>query len=92
MGVCDLARQAMIKHGLSGEQASAKFWVLDQGGLMTTSRAGIKDHVRVFARVEEEEQKHDGDSLVDVIRRVKPTGVRSLCCESLTAPFASLTA
>lgn len=77
MGVCDLTRQAMIKHGLTGDQASANFWVLDQGGLLTASREGIKDHVRVFARVQGEEQQRDGEDLLAVVKRVKPTGARS---------------
>jgi NADH:ubiquinone oxidoreductase subunit F (NADH-binding) len=75
MGVCDLTREAMIKHGLTGEQASANFWVVDQGGLITMCRPGIKEHVRVFARVQDEEQQHDGDDLLAVVKRVKPTGV-----------------
>lgn len=76
--MCDLTRQAMIKHGLSGEQACANFWVLDQGGLITAARSGIKDHVKVFARAEDEEQQHDGDDLLAVVKRVKPTGVTLL--------------
>ena len=74
MGVCDLTRQAMIKHGLAGDQASGNFWVLDEQGLVTAARSNLQKHVRVFARVQEHELKHDGDSLLEVVRRVKPTG------------------
>lgn len=66
----------MIKHGLSGEEASANFWVVDDRGMISSSRSGIQEHVQVFARVQEEEKQHDGDSLLDVVKRVKPTGVR----------------
>jgi malate dehydrogenase (oxaloacetate-decarboxylating) len=77
MGVCDLTREAMIKHGLTGEQASANFWVVDHGGLITASRPGIKEHVRVFAREQPDEQQHDGEDLLAVVKRVKPTGAAS---------------
>lgn len=67
----------MIKQGLSGDEASANFWVLDQEGLITASRQGIKEHVRVFARVQDDEKPHDGDDLLAVVKRVKPTGTRA---------------
>jgi malate dehydrogenase (oxaloacetate-decarboxylating) len=79
MGVCDLIRQAMIKHGLLAEEASANFWVLDKDGLITASReGGVQPHVQVFARTQPEEQQHDGDDLLAVVKRVKPTGVCAL--------------
>jgi malic enzyme len=75
MGVCDLTREAMIKHGLSGEEASANFWVIDQKGLITESRSGIQKHVKVFARKTDDDK--DGEELLEVVKRVKPTGAVS---------------
>lgn len=75
--MCDIIKCAMIKHGLTAEQASGNFWVVDEAGLITASRPSLKPHVQVFARTGDADQQHDGEALLSVVQRVKPTG-RSL--------------
>lgn len=109
---------AMVKHGLSQEEADARFWMLDRDGLITEERArdprsGVSPQALQFARRKkkggrttrngggggaggkggvtkrkkseldvdddtDEESRNlnndtDGEKLLDVVRRVKPT-------------------
>ena len=108
-GVAEMLLRAMVKHGLSEEEAEDRFWMLDKGGLITAARAGdprggVSPQAARFARKrrqsaappsspsgpggggggggEEEEtllggdgigRDRDGETLLEVVRRVKPT-------------------
>ena len=79
--------RAMIKHGLSEEEAEDRFWMLDRDGLITAARArdprgGVSPQAARFARKRREGEStsgggggsdRDGESLLEVVRRVKPT-------------------
>ena len=63
----------MQKQGkLSPEAASANFWVMDKAGLITQQRSDLPDYVARFARPLGD-QSQEGESLLEVVKRVKPT-------------------
>lgn len=72
IGVCSLTAKAMMKHGMTQEQAQAHFWVCDKEGLVTHHRNQLPPHVQGFARWDR--HSTDGEGLLDVVKRVKPTG------------------
>ena len=80
IGIADQIRDAMVREGLSEEDATARFWCVDRQGLLTTDMAGqLRDYQVTYARpaAESKSWKHDGNgmgvSLAEVVRRVKPT-------------------
>jgi malate dehydrogenase (oxaloacetate-decarboxylating) len=80
IGVADQIRDAMVREGLSKEDAARRFWCLDRHGLLTAGMpGGLQDHQAAYARPDAESQswKRDGSGkgvgLAEVVRRVKPT-------------------
>ena len=80
IGIADQIREDMVREGLTKEEATRRFWFVDQRGLLTTAMADpLKDFQTGYARPHAESQgwKHDSDgngvSLSEVVRRVKPT-------------------
>ncbi len=80
VGIADQIRDAMVREGLSKEDAARRFWFVDRQGLLTTDMADqLGDYQVTYARpgAESKGWKHDGNgngvSLADVVRRVKPT-------------------
>jgi malate dehydrogenase (oxaloacetate-decarboxylating) len=80
IGVADQICDAMVREGLSKEDAARRFWCVDQQGLLTTNMAGqLHDYQVTYARPPSESQgwKHNGTgggaSLSEVVHRVKPT-------------------
>jgi len=53
-GVADQLRRAMMKHGLSEEDACRNFWMMDVQGLVTRKRANLPPIVQRLARPEVE--------------------------------------
>ena len=80
IGVADQIRDAMVREGLSREDAGRRFWCVDQQGLLTTDMADhLGDYQVTYARLAAESKnwKHHGNgsgvSLAEVVRRVSPT-------------------
>jgi malate dehydrogenase (oxaloacetate-decarboxylating) len=79
MGVADQIRDAMLREGLSKEDANSRFWCVDQQGLLIAGMTGLRDYQAAYARpaTESKAWKHDSDgngvSLAEVVHRVKPT-------------------
>lgn len=80
IGVADQIRDAMVREGLSQENAAGRFWCVDRQGLLTTEMAGqLHDYQAAYARPAAESKgwKHDGAGngagLAEVVRHVKPT-------------------
>ena len=80
IGVADQIRDAMVREGLSKEDASRRFWCVDRQGLLTTDMTDrLLDHQVSYVRPASESKawRHDapdnGISLAEVVRRVKPT-------------------
>jgi malate dehydrogenase (oxaloacetate-decarboxylating) len=80
VGVADQIRDAMVREGLSKEDAARRFWCVDRQGLLTTDMADqLRDYQVTYARPAAESKgwKHDkngnGATLAEVVRRVEPT-------------------
>ena len=80
IGVADQMRAAMVREGLSSEDAARHFWCVDRQGLLTTDMADqLRHHQVTYARpaAESKSWEHgesgDGVSLAEVVHRVKPT-------------------
>ena len=80
IGVADQIRDAMVREGLSKEDATRRFWCVDRHGLLTAEMAGpLRDYQVAYTRPAAESRgwKHDGEgngvSLAEVVHRVKPT-------------------
>jgi malate dehydrogenase (oxaloacetate-decarboxylating) len=80
IGVADQLRDAMVREGLSRDDATAQFWCVDQQGLLSDDMTDqLRDYQLTYARPAAESRawKHDGDgngvSLAEVVHRVEPT-------------------
>jgi malate dehydrogenase (oxaloacetate-decarboxylating) len=96
IGVADQIRDAMVREGLTKEEAGRRFWCVDRQGLLTSDMAGeLSDHQAAYARPADEDydwkRQADGKglSLAEVVRRVKPTMLigTSAASESFTEPI-----
>lgn len=77
IGVLNTAEQAMSRMLGSNSLSSAKsqFWLLDKSGLITHARKDLDPEAAPFARgfgPGEIEGLHEGASLVEVVKKVKP--------------------
>jgi malate dehydrogenase (oxaloacetate-decarboxylating) len=80
VGIADQIRDAMVREGLSNQEAAARFWCVDRQGLLTTDMAGqLGEYQVTYARPAAESKgwKRDGNGngagLAEVVRRVAPT-------------------
>ena len=80
VGIADQIRDAMVREGLSKEDAASRFWCVDRQGLLTRGMAvPLRDYQVDYARPAAASKgwQHDGNgygvSLAEVVRRVKPT-------------------
>jgi malate dehydrogenase (oxaloacetate-decarboxylating) len=79
VGAADQIRDAMVREGLSRNDAISHFWCVDRQGLVTTDMAAsLEDYQAVYARPAGEskawKREPDGSvGLAEVVRRVKPT-------------------
>src|SRR6266850_848794 len=82
VGIADQIRDAMVREGLSRQDAARRFWFVDRQGLLTAGMAGrLHDYQVAYARPRAEGKgwKHDengngnGIGLAEVVRRVMPT-------------------
>jgi malate dehydrogenase (oxaloacetate-decarboxylating) len=78
VGVADLIRDAMVREGLTKEQATRRFWFVDRQGLLTTGMdQPLHDFQADYARPAAESKSWtrgaQGIGLAEVIRRVKPS-------------------
>ncbi|MGI5423605.1 NAD-dependent malic enzyme [Streptomyces sp. CA-179760] len=78
IGVADMIRTAMVDEGLSEDEATARFWILDVDGLLVRSRDELTPQQRRFARDDGEVADWDGTGLAEVVRRVEPTALIGL--------------
>ena len=80
IGVADQLCDAMVREGLSRDDAARRFWCVDRQGLLTADMADrLRDHQASYARppAESTTWKHDfngnGIGLDEVVCRVQPT-------------------
>jgi malate dehydrogenase (oxaloacetate-decarboxylating) len=77
-GIADQLCAQLRADGLSGEEATARFWVLDRPGLLTANLTGLSEAQRALARDPAEvagwQRGPDGGiDLAQVVARVHPT-------------------
>ncbi len=80
IGVADQIRDAMVREGLTRQDATKRFWCVDRQGLLTADMADqLRDYQAPYARPAGEtkawkrDANGDGASLAEVVRQVKPT-------------------
>ena len=80
VGAADQIRDAMMREGLSKEDAARRFWCVDRQGLLTIDMADqLRDYQVAYARPTAESKgwRHEGNgnsvSLAEVVSRVAPT-------------------
>jgi malate dehydrogenase (oxaloacetate-decarboxylating) len=77
LGITNLLAQFIEDRGLSKEETRARFYGIDQYGLITESRQHVEPGQLPYARKEQEVQswrQPNGEiTLLDVVRNVKPT-------------------
>ena len=80
VGAADQVRDAMVRDGLSKQEAARRFWCVDRQGLLTAEMTDqLHDYQMTYARPTAESKgwKHDGNGngvgLAEVVRRVTPT-------------------
>eukprot|EP00092_Neocalanus_flemingeri_P090060 GFUD01114049.1.p1 GENE.GFUD01114049.1~~GFUD01114049.1.p1 ORF type:complete len:313 (+),score=75.97 GFUD01114049.1:2-940(+) len=76
-GVINTIRNAlMARHGLSREEAGNKFYIVDERGLISTARADLAEMEKLFEDLSsfaESDTTMEGMSLLDTVRKVKPS-------------------
>lgn len=78
IGVADEIRTAMIREGMTAEEALKRFWCVDKRGLLTTDQAAdLRDFQSPYARPAAESKNWARDAhgigLAEVVHRVGPT-------------------
>jgi malate dehydrogenase (oxaloacetate-decarboxylating) len=80
VGIADQIRDAMVREGLSKQEATRRFWCVDRQGLLTADMTDrLRDYQVTYARPAAESRawKQDangnGVGLAEVVRRVRPT-------------------
>jgi malate dehydrogenase (oxaloacetate-decarboxylating) len=80
VGIADQLRDAMVREGLSREDATRRFWCVDRPGLLISTMDGhLGHHQKAYARPAGEsngwmhEGSENGVRLEEVVHRVKPT-------------------
>ncbi|MGX1857372.1 NAD-dependent malic enzyme [Dietzia sp. NPDC055340] len=76
-GMADQISAAMVRDGLSAEEAKARVWLVDRNGLVTDDMPDLPNYQAAYARPAAEVadwSRTDGViGLLDVVRQVKPT-------------------
>jgi malate dehydrogenase (oxaloacetate-decarboxylating) len=78
-GIADQLRTQMLADGLTPQEARARFWALDTGGLLVDDMTGLSEPQRRCARSPGEvaawhrDGGHGGVDLAEAVRRVRPT-------------------
>lgn len=76
-GMADQISAAMVRDGLSAEEAKARVWLIDRNGLVTDDMADLPNYQAAYARPAAEVANWTRTGgvigLLDVIKEVKPT-------------------
>jgi malate dehydrogenase (oxaloacetate-decarboxylating) len=76
VGIADQIRAFMVSDGLSGQEATEQFWLVDKQGLLVADMHDLRDFQQPYARRRSELSgwKTDGSTgLYDVVANVHPT-------------------
>jgi malate dehydrogenase (oxaloacetate-decarboxylating) len=77
-GITGLIQQALVKAGLSEDEARRCFWAVDKDGLLVDGMSGLRDDQATYARPQSDVHDWQRDeqgriSLLQVVERVQPT-------------------
>lgn len=77
-GICDQIVDAMVRKGLSLEEAYQRFWLIDRQGLLISSDLELTEAQKAYARTSNEINTWETAnpnhlSLLDTVRHVRPT-------------------
>ncbi|MEE2039250.1 NAD-dependent malic enzyme [Nocardiopsis sp. CT-R113] len=77
LGIADQLRDAMVRDGLTGQEATGRVWPVDRQGLLTDDMDGLRDFQVPYARpaseVEDWAREDGAIGLHEVVSRVRPT-------------------
>ena len=77
VGIADQIHDAMVRGGASPEQATARVWLIDKQGLLTSDLTDLRDYQKPYARDPEEVKGWASSggtiSLLDAVKHVQPT-------------------
>ncbi|MDM5461954.1 oxaloacetate-decarboxylating malate dehydrogenase [Bacillus cereus] len=76
IGIADQVRDALVRVGLSEQEAHERFWCIDRNGLITDNMEDLLDFQVPYARKEAEVKdwkQSDAIGLAEVVKYVKPT-------------------
>lgn len=90
-GISDQIVDALVRQGLSKEEAHARFWLIDRQGLLVDTSTELTDAQRPYARHSDDIkdwalQGRPYPTLTDTIRQVKPTIL--IGCSAQTGAFS----
>jgi malate dehydrogenase (oxaloacetate-decarboxylating) len=79
LGIADMMRDVMVGEGLTPQEATGRFYAIDTGGLLGSSRTGLRyDFQARYARSPDELKgwprgRYGGIGLAEVVEKVAPT-------------------
>jgi malate dehydrogenase (oxaloacetate-decarboxylating) len=74
VGIADVLRDVMVKEGLSHQEATRRFWLLDRKGLIADDREEpLRDFQEPYAQPAAQTAGWAGRTLADVVKGVRPT-------------------
>jgi Malic enzyme, NAD binding domain/Malic enzyme, N-terminal domain len=79
IGIADQVRDAMVREGLTADEATARFWCLGRRGLLVDGDERLRDFQRPYARPAAEaggwrrDAAGGGIDLLEVVRQTQPT-------------------
>jgi len=76
VGIADQIRTVIISDGLSEDEATARFWLVDKQGLLVDDMSDLRDFQQPYARPRSEVSSWGADptiGLAEVVSRVHPT-------------------
>ncbi|MFO1258720.1 MAG: NAD-dependent malic enzyme [Gammaproteobacteria bacterium] len=73
VGIADQLCAAMIRYGLSQEEARKRFWLIDKYGLLLEDSPSLTTFQKPYARTKDEVAKWPDLDLMNVVRGIKPT-------------------
>ena len=90
-GISDQIIDAMVRNGLSPEEASQRFWLIDRHGLLLNNHIDLTDAQKPYTRDPTELlswsiNDKNSASLTDTVRHVKPTIL--IGCSAQTGAFS----
>ncbi|MFF2380328.1 NAD-dependent malic enzyme [Streptomyces sp. NPDC058108] len=76
VGIADQIHAAMVRDGATEEEATARIWLVDRQGLLTSDMTDLRDFQKPYARRPEEVAGWGGDgaaSLLETVTHAAPT-------------------